>query len=64
MMISAFSRGSAIILTALPVAVFPSPLPATILSAKIFESSGANVVAEAYCSVCSFICRFPLGISS
>ena len=55
MMISAFSRGSAIILTALPIAVFPSPLPATILSAKIFESSGANVVAEAYCNVCSFI---------
>ena len=43
--ISAFSLGSAIILTVLPAAISPSPFPATILSANIFESNGANVVA-------------------
>ena len=32
----------------------PNPL-SCLKAAKIFERSGANVVAEAYCNVCSFI---------
>ena len=55
MIISAFSRGSAIILTGLPEVVCPSPLPATTLSANIVESNGASVLAEAWFNCCIII---------